>query len=747
MPTYDPTLRAAFNRLSTGGGSTASFGSTTTHAGDLIIVTGIVGTGPQINPPDGTWHRINGLIAGYQAFWHVFEGGTPTWAFTLDGSNQAYVFNQYSFYSIGGGTISFGAAVMSSANPVQTKTSDPITPSQNALVLVDFIEFVNKLLSPLSSPFIPAQNGPQGGGAGGYEYVTGGVVSDTWTEPNADDSNPHFWGSGTFALFSSLVNEAQPPLLTDEAIFTPTATADSDIVFRSSSSFTAFPFFTGSELGPVPPAGVQPGDLLIAHIWSNGTAPGEFPFQAIPVGWTLQPGSYLENHAVSPPSASWLFYKVATSGESDILAYLWVLPRPTLNIWSVLVYAFVHEDPAHLFNGFQTATGYDGSPRAPGLTPDWRNDVSLLLFAAVDPPGTGTGIWPPTYPNAPSGYKLLAFYGNQSDFQVGYLGTPDSCNPVPDEFAYTEAQQILQFGVVRYRTAWFAYSFLIKNVNVVGKSCGIVPPVPPSPFPGGMRDGNLVGLTFNEEQQVIAWHRHPMIGALETIACIPSPTGSQDELWMVVNRTINGVTRRYIEYMVPHFLTGDDLATQSLYSDSGGTYNGPATKVITGMDRLEGQTVKVLTDGARHPDRVVIGGQITLEWVASIVQWGLPQTCRLTTMPIEAGAQTGTAQAKIKRIVDITFRFLNTLGGRAGREDPDAELSDPPETIMDTLEFRDPDDPMNESLKVYNGLWPEETYAFNWPAGSEAEGRLTYVNDEPYPVTIVGLYPNFETED
>src|SRR5216683_6234094 len=125
MPIYDPTLRAAFNRLSTGGGSSASFGSTTTHAGDLIIVTGNVGTGPQINPPDGTWHRINGLIAGYQAFWHIFEGGTPTWTFTWDGSNQAYVFNQYSFYSIGGGTISFGAAVMScQLGPDENQRSD-----------------------------------------------------------------------------------------------------------------------------------------------------------------------------------------------------------------------------------------------------------------------------------------------------------------------------------------------------------------------------------------------------------------------------------------------------------------------------------------------------------------------------------------------------------------------------------------------------------------------------------------------
>ena len=741
MPIYDPTLRGAASRLSTGGTSTASVPKPAgTVDGDLIIVSGEVAGDIQINPPDGTWTRINGVVSGYQAFWKHASGEPASWTFTWNATNQAYVFNVYSFYSAGGGTVSLDALVSSEVFNTFNKTSDAITPSADALVLVDFIIFRDETPTvPTGLTFIQNSSGC----AAGSVYVTSGIASLTYT--STVTGSPGFnWGSGTFSIISS-VSTLHPPLVSDEAVSTPGIRTIADIVFRRSSQNTAFPFFTGAQLNPARPDDVLPGDLLLAHIWSNGTAPGALPFRSIPVGWTLLPGSYVENHAINPPSASWVFYKVAGSNESDITNYQWLLPAPTVNIWTVILYVFRGVDPAHLFDGFQTATGYDGSPRAPSLTPDWRNDVSLLLFAAINPPGVQVPLWP-IRPNAPAGYVLLDALNNQGTFQVGYIGSPNSCNPVPDEFAYTEAQQVAILGNVRYRSPWFGYSFLLKNINVIGQSCGIAPP--PPPHPGGMRDGNLVGFTFNEEQQVIAWHRHPMIGALETIACIPSPNGNQDDLWMVVNRTINGVTRRYIEYMAPHFLTGDDLATQSLYSDSGGTYNGVPTKVVTGLDRLEGQTLKVLTDGSRHPDVVVTGGQITLNWVASIVQYGLPQTCRLTTMPIEAPSPGGgTAQAKVKRIVDITFRFLNTLGGRAGREDPDAELSDPPQTVMDTLEFRDPDDPMDERLKVYNGLWPEETYAMNWPAGSEVEGRMTYVNDEPYPVTIVGMYPNLETED
>jgi hypothetical protein len=136
-----------------------------------------------------------------------------------------------------------------------------------------------------------------------------------------------------------------------------------------------------------------------------------------------------------------------------------------------------------------------------------------------------------------------------------------------------------------------------------------------------------------------------------------------------------------------------------------------------------------------------------LQWKAAIVQIGLPQLARLTTMPIEAGATTGSAAGKVKRITDVTIRLQNTLGGQIGREDPDKELSDPPQTVMEKMEFRDPDDPMSQALTVYNGLWPEETYAQNFPGGSEVEGRITMLNDEPYPMTVVGIYPNLDSED
>lgn len=68
-------------------------------------------------------------------------------------------------------------------------------------------------------------------------------------------------------------------------------------------------------------------------------------------------------------------------------------------------------------------------------------------------------------------------------------------------------------------------------------------------------DGTLLSYTFNREDQVTAWARHNLgnNGIAESVAVIPSPDASRDELWMVVNRTVNGAVIRTVEYMVKHY--------------------------------------------------------------------------------------------------------------------------------------------------------------------------------------------------
>lgn len=245
-------------------------------------------------------------------------------------------------------------------------------------------------------------------------------------------------------------------------------------------------------------------------------------------------------------------------------------------------------------------------------------------------------------------------------------------------------------------------------------------------------DGELLGFTYNREQDVLGWHRHVIgNGVVESIQHIPNPDGTQDDLWMIVRRTIDGVTKRYIEFLEKDFAIGDET-TEAFFVDSGLSYEGTATTTLSGLDHLEGETVQVLVNGAAHPDRVVDNGSITLQEAATTASVGIGFESRLRTMRIEAGAADGTAQGKTKRITKVVFRLLNTLGAKAG----------PALDNVDTITFRRPSDPMNQAPALFTG-----DKLIEWPNGYDFDGYIVIKQDQPLPMTVIAIMPQVVTQD
>lgn len=246
-------------------------------------------------------------------------------------------------------------------------------------------------------------------------------------------------------------------------------------------------------------------------------------------------------------------------------------------------------------------------------------------------------------------------------------------------------------------------------------------------------DGALIGFTWNNEQEVRAWHRHPIggDGIVESVATMPAAEGDRDELWLSVRRTINGVTKRYVEYMERPRRPGDPQNSQ-FYVDSGLTYDGVPADTISGLDHLEGATVNVLADGAPHPNRVVTGGQIELQAEYSVVQIGLPCPCKWRSMRIEAGAQDGTAQGKTKRLHKVVMRFFETAGGKFG-----ANVDN-----LDWIQYRDPADPMNQPVPLFSG-----DKVLQWNHGYDTDGYVMYFNDQPMQATLIAVMPQVRTYD
>lgn len=250
-------------------------------------------------------------------------------------------------------------------------------------------------------------------------------------------------------------------------------------------------------------------------------------------------------------------------------------------------------------------------------------------------------------------------------------------------------------------------------------------------------DGQIVGLTYERDQDVIGWHRHIIGGSFgsgnaiaESVGTIPNPDGTADEAWLIVKRTIDGVTRRYIEYIAPAF--DDDTTTNAFFVDCGLTYTGAGVTTISGLDHLEGETVSILANGATHPDRTVVNGSITLVRSSTTVHVGLKYNSNAATLNIEAGSQDGTSQGKTKRIHRVTLRLYKTLGLKYG---PNADN-------LDILSFRTAADDLGGPPALFTG---DKT--FNWNGFYETEGIVYFRQDQPLPFTLLGVFPQLVTQD
>lgn len=163
-------------------------------------------------------------------------------------------------------------------------------------------------------------------------------------------------------------------------------------------------------------------------------------------------------------------------------------------------------------------------------------------------------------------------------------------------------------------------------------------------------DGAMVSLSLDRDQDVIGWGKHTTDGLVESVASIPG--GTADQVWMVVKRTINGATKRYVEFFEEGLNTDCAITGTS----------GPGTATWTGLGHLEAKTVDVLADGVVMPQQVVTGGQIVLPRVAFEVEIGTHYDTELETLEPELQAPNGTSTAAALSIHEATVRLLETQG-------------------------------------------------------------------------------------
>jgi len=216
----------------------------------------------------------------------------------------------------------------------------------------------------------------------------------------------------------------------------------------------------------------------------------------------------------------------------------------------------------------------------------------------------------------------------------------------------------------------------------------------------------------------------------ESVSVIPTDD-SEYQTWVIVKRTINGATRRFVEFINTFDFTETDNTTFN-FLDSALAYSGSAVTTISGLDHLEGQTVGILANGATHPDKTVSSGSITLDRSSTNVKVGLAYKSILQTMRLDAGSQNGTSQGKTKRIYEITIRLFESIGVEVG------------ETLdnMERIPFRTSFDPMDEGIPTFTG-----DKAVEFRGNYDTDGFIFVRQTQPLPLTILSLYPELQTND
>ena len=238
--------------------------------------------------------------------------------------------------------------------------------------------------------------------------------------------------------------------------------------------------------------------------------------------------------------------------------------------------------------------------------------------------------------------------------------------------------------------------------------------------------GTIVNLTSaHSSEQIDKILTHAKV---ESVACIDGDT-DEDQVWVIINRYINGATKRYVEYFTPFEFNKDLTAFHFL--DSGLSYSGGETSTLSGLTHLEGEVVDVIGEGSVQTSKSVSSGAISLDTAIEEAKVGLLYSSDLQTMRLDEG-YTETTQTKTKRVYDLSVRFQDSVGASVG----------PSGDNLTAIDFRDSGAAMDLPVPLFTG-----DKAVEFDVGHGTEGLIYVKQPQALPMTILGIYPRLETEN
>jgi len=244
-------------------------------------------------------------------------------------------------------------------------------------------------------------------------------------------------------------------------------------------------------------------------------------------------------------------------------------------------------------------------------------------------------------------------------------------------------------------------------------------------------DGAMIALTFKREHKVAGWHFHETDGKFLTVGCTPG--SREDDIWVVVERTIDDNVVWYIEKKAPEYKS--DSILDAYFLDSHIVYDGASATTITGLEHLEGETVSILANGGVMADRVVELGAITLDYAVEKAVIGFKYESILEPTLLDINMIDGTRIGRVQRITKVDAYIYKSILFEYGRYDDSGNT-----IVTEELPFMYPSNITGQQIPLFTG-----NKEFDFPEGYDPETRLLVRQIKPLPLTVIMLTDTVET--
>lgn len=278
-------------------------------------------------------------------------------------------------------------------------------------------------------------------------------------------------------------------------------------------------------------------------------------------------------------------------------------------------------------------------------------------------------------------------------------------------------------------------SALAEHITSSGITCIAQQKNPDSILWVVLGDGSLISMTYEREQNVVAWSDHPMgTDVLVQSVCV-IPGTSEDEVWLSVKRTMAGVNSGtfviYIERMASRTFAA---IANCFFIDSGLTTTAPAASIT--LAHLIGETVAILGDGVVMDTATVGAGGTTAVKLATVatnatvVQAGLPYTYKLEPMRPDVSGPGGSTHGSIIKVPEMGISFLNTMDAKYGVSD----------SVLYDIDWTNVRWTNNTEI---TGLFTGDVVVVV-DGGFTMENNLIISGSDPMPCTVRALIPRME---